>query len=170
MPHPGWRPGAGRTPRDRPRRRVVVGVDGTHASLAALAFAAEEAALRGAALHVVTAHEPAPPRRAPYARPGRPAAEPADSGDPGALDRTVTQLLNAPADLHEHVVGRPPAVLLQAAEGAELLVVGRACEDPVIGPVARSCVAHASCPVVVVTPQRVAPSEKVPAQVSAQQR
>jgi nucleotide-binding universal stress UspA family protein len=144
---------------DRPSRRVVVGFDGTAASLAALTFAADEATLRGAGLHVVTAHEPVPPRRAPYARPGRPPAEPADSDDPGVLDKKVTQALSAPADTHEHVLGHPPAVLLEAAQGAELLVVGRASEAAVLGPTARACVIGSPCPVVVVSQQRVAGRE-----------
>ena len=46
--------------------RVVVGVSGSLASKAALQWAAAEAALRGATLHVVRAWEPAR-RTAPYA-------------------------------------------------------------------------------------------------------
>jgi nucleotide-binding universal stress UspA family protein len=162
MPEPGSRPGPG-----RPSRRVVVGVDGTRASLAALAFAAEEATLRGAGLHVVTAHEPAPPRRAPYARPGRTPVAPADSGEPGALDQKITQVLTAAADVHEHVVGRAPAVLIEAARGAELLVVGRAAEEAILGPTARACVTGAPCPVVVVSPKKAAQDDKVRAGVPA---
>src|SRR5579871_4851510 len=41
---------------DPTRPRVVVGVDGSDASIAALAFAAEEAKLRGGTLQVVSAY------------------------------------------------------------------------------------------------------------------
>jgi nucleotide-binding universal stress UspA family protein len=146
MQHPWRRPG---------RRRVVVGVDGSDASLAALAFAAEEAALRGASLHVLTVHEPDPPRRAPYAPPGAPDDEPAESATAAAIDNVVAKFADDTVDLHEHVMGRAPAVLLNAAEGAVLLVVGRAADKTMLGPTARACVTGATCPVVVVTPEPV---------------
>jgi nucleotide-binding universal stress UspA family protein len=47
--------------------RIVVGVDGSSASLAALRWAVREAGLRGTALHVVRAWEDAAKRVAPYA-------------------------------------------------------------------------------------------------------
>jgi nucleotide-binding universal stress UspA family protein len=137
------------------RRRVVVGVDGSDASFAALAFAAEEAALRGATLHVLTVHEPEPPRRAPYARPGGAADEPQETATSTAIDNAVAKFVDDTVDVHEHVMGRAPAVLLNAAEGAALLVVGRASDDMMLGPTARACVTSATCPVAVVTPERV---------------
>jgi nucleotide-binding universal stress UspA family protein len=137
------------------RRRVVVGVDGSDASLAALAFAAEEAALRGASLHVLTVHEPDPPRRAPYAPPDGAAEDPTESTSAAAIDSVVAKFVDETVDLHEHVMGRAPAVLLNASEGAVLLVVGRAGDHTMLGPTARACVTGASCPVVVVTSERM---------------
>ena len=99
-------------------RRVVVGVNGSMASLAALRWAAREAGLRQARLHV-------------YALLGRSPEVPVDA---------------------EVVDGLVAKVLIDRAAGADLLVLG----DPatsqleVIGPVARACLRHAPCPVVVV--------------------
>jgi len=136
------------------RRRVIVGVDGSDASLAALAFAAEEAALRGVALHVLTVHDADPPRRAPYARPGVDPDEPPATANSATVDKAVAKFVDDTVDLHEHVMGRPPAVLLNASEGAVLLVVGRASDETMLGPTARACVTGAACPVAVVTPER----------------
>jgi nucleotide-binding universal stress UspA family protein len=136
------------------RRRVIVGVDGSDASLAALAFAAEEAALRGASLHVLTVHEPAPPRRAPYAPPSGDPDESPEAAHSTAVDNAVAKFVDEAVDVHEHVSGRAPAVLLNASEGAVLLVVGRASDETMLGPTARACVTGAPCPVTVVTPER----------------
>jgi nucleotide-binding universal stress UspA family protein len=143
------------------RRRVIVGVDGSDASLAALAFAAEEAALRGASLHVLTVHEPDPPRRAPYAPPTSDPDLPAEHASSVAVDNAVAKFVDETVDVHEHVQGRAPAVLLNAAEGAVLLVVGRASDETMLGPTARACVTSSSCPVVVVTPERQRSREPV---------
>jgi nucleotide-binding universal stress UspA family protein len=149
------------------RRRVVVGVDGSDPSLAALAFAAEEAALRGASLHVLTVHEPEPPRRAPYAPPGAGDDEPIESASAAAVDNAVAKFLDEEVDRHEHVLGRAPAVLLNAAEGAVLLVVGKAADQTMLGPTARACVSSAACPVVVVAAERMSGRIPVGAGVNA---
>src|ERR1039458_9178278 len=60
-------------------RRVVVGVNGSMASLAALRWAAREAGLRQARLHVVRALDPGRVRAAPYAGYARRLAR----GEPG---------------------------------------------------------------------------------------
>lgn len=65
MSYPARRPGAGN---DIPaRRRIVVGVNGSAASVTALAWAAREARLRQAELRAVYAWEDTEPCRAPYA-------------------------------------------------------------------------------------------------------
>jgi nucleotide-binding universal stress UspA family protein len=138
-------------------RRVVVGVSGSKASLAALATAAQEAKLRDAVLHVISVAEPPPPR-APYAPPHDEAADKVGDDLVGGSAASISpgvpvtyQRLNGPA----------PRMLQQAAHGAELLVLGRTNYGDVlgrtnradlIGPTARACVAHASCPVLLVGP------------------
>jgi nucleotide-binding universal stress UspA family protein len=136
--------------------RIVVGVDGSSASLAALRWAVREAGLRGTTLHVVRAWEDAAKRVAPYASHACPP------------DR-VEDLLDARQRLEDGVTaavcGAPPVevtveiaeglaarVLLDHADGAEMLVLGSAgCAPDGIGPVARACLRHAPCPVVVVS-------------------
>jgi nucleotide-binding universal stress UspA family protein len=147
--------------------RVVVGVDGSAESLAALAFAAQEAALRRAALHVVTVREPEPPRRAPYAPPGDTDEEISAAIATAAVDRAVASYVEGVRDMHEHVIGRPPAVLLDASEDADLLVLGRGAMTTVLGPTARACVSAAPCPVVVVSAQHAPRSAKLAAPVGA---
>lgn len=135
----------------------MAGVDGSSASLAALRWAVREAGLRGAALHVVRAWEDAAKRVAPYASHACP---PGSSEDyPGAADRleaAVTAALG-PSPLVPVAVqvaeGLAARVLLDHAAGAEMLVLGSAtgCAPDGIGPVARACLRHAPCPVVVVS-------------------
>lgn len=138
-------------------RRVVVGVSGSRASLAALGAAASEAKLRGAVLHVVSVDEPTPPR-APYAPAHE--AEAAPKQDDLVRGKAATVMPGVPVT-YQRLHGLAPLVLQRAAQGAELLVIGRT--DPgdasgrtnradVIGPTARACVAHAACPVLVVAP------------------
>jgi nucleotide-binding universal stress UspA family protein len=146
-------------------QRIVVGVAGTGASVAAVAWAAREAALRGAVLHTVHAWQPAERGRAPYA-PGQHCLD--RQADQRAAEEvlasTVHEALGAvgrSADgvVLEAVEGRPVPVLLRGAAGAELLVLGgppAGGHDPAhpgpdhVGPVARACLRAAPCPVVVV--------------------
>ena len=143
-------------------RRVVVGVNGSMASLAALRWAAREARLRQARLHVVRALDPGRIRAAPYAGHARRLA-PEQAGLPTSalLKDLVHALLGSSPEVPEVpevpvdaevVDGLAAKVLIDRAAGADLLVLG----DPatsqlgVIGPVARACLRHAPCPVVVV--------------------
>jgi nucleotide-binding universal stress UspA family protein len=139
-------------------RRVVVGVDGSVASLAALRWAAREAGLRQARLQVVCAMDPGRARAAPYAgHARRSAAEAENALPPGAWLKALVDTVLGGSPLvtvdTEVVAGLAAKVLIACSEGADLLVLG----DPatsqleVIGPVARACLRHAPCPVVVVS-------------------
>ncbi len=154
-----------------PLRRIVVGVDRTGASVAAMTWAAREAALRGAVLHAVHAWQPPDRQRAPYA----PAQASLDrEADRRAAEEALTGAVrealsedgrSTDGAVLEIVEGRPVPVLLQRAAGAELLVLGGAStaawdgSSPVsdhVGPVARACLRTAPCPVVVVSQRQVA--------------
>ncbi|MFC4149697.1 universal stress protein [Micromonospora mangrovi] len=136
---------------------VVVGVDGSALSRAAVEFAAEEAALRGAPLHAVHA----------YTHPA--------SGGPGDMqplvyeenqlrgeeDRIVAESLTGLADRYPQVPvtretrhGRPVSVLTEASRGAQLVVVGnqgrRELSGLLLGSVSQGVLHHADCPVAVV--------------------
>ena len=150
--------------------QIVVGVHGTAASDAALDWAAREARLRGARLHVVLARDPGAFQRAPYARP-----VPRDDTDAGTLtqatDRTA-RMLPAGRVTAELAYGLPARVLASSAAGAVLLVLGASLspdrQADGIGPVARACLRHPPCPVVIVS-EGERPAAGVPEPRSAQE-
>jgi nucleotide-binding universal stress UspA family protein len=137
--------------------RIVVGVDESSASLAALRWAAREAGLRTARLQVVCAWERARWRLAPYASrlhlPGRDE----DRAAAGARLEGAVRTMLGPAPAIpvsvEMAEGLPTQVLLDRAAGAELLVLGGVASTgrDAIGPVARDCLRHPPCPIVVVS-------------------
>jgi nucleotide-binding universal stress UspA family protein len=132
--------------------RIVVGVDGSASSLDALRWATRQAALTGAELVAVTAWH-FPPTYGGYPM----VAE----GDWKAnadviLDTAVKEALGeVPTQLGRRVVeGHPVTVLLAAAAGADLLVLGTrghgGFAGMLLGSVSEHLVAHAPCAVVVV--------------------
>jgi nucleotide-binding universal stress UspA family protein len=151
--------------------RVVVGVDGSPASAAALRWAAAEARVQGMRLHVVHVRD-----RQAVVAPGHIAP----SAGGAAADRAVAECAvkamicqtldqeSCPDVQLELADGLPVRVLLDRAAGAALLVLGSARPGamdagpvgrprPPLGPVARDCLRAAPCPVVMVTGQRVPP-------------
>jgi nucleotide-binding universal stress UspA family protein len=151
--------------------RIVVGVNGSAASAAALCWALREATLRKAVLQVVNAWEPATRGHAPYA-PGPWAAgwEADHHAAEALLAAAVRHAQHAagqaaddrPALWLEAVEGLPAKVLLSRACGAELLVLGGQTTRPgggnhqPVSPVALACLRAAPCPVVVVTSHMLA--------------
>lgn len=136
------------------RRRIVAGVHGSSASLAALRWAAREAELREVGLLVVRAWEDQSKRRAPYA--GQQALEEDRLMAGARLADTVRSTLDrrpAVTVMVKVAEGLTARVLLDHAEGAELLVLGSAATagPHAVGPVARACLRRAPCPVVVVS-------------------
>lgn len=150
--------------------RVVVGVDGSPGSLAALRRAAVEARTRGARLRVVHAYHPhlstypygaAAHYGVPTFRVDRPEPPPDESRD-GArrlLRRWVAESLPGPANPPAGIdlipaAGRPWQVLTEAAAGADLLVIGAGEHSGrhhfVFGSTAAGCALHAQCPVLIV--------------------
>ena len=143
---------------------VVVGVDGSPFAELALRFAAEEAKLRAARLRVVTAwHVPAMISGggfAPVAVYPIDSKEFEDSAKAG-LEQTVRSFANELAGLEvEQVVerGQPSEVLVEQAEGGELLVVGTRGRGGfaglLLGSVSQQCAHHAPCPIVIVPPTK----------------
>lgn len=145
-------------------RRIVVGVDGTAASAAAVCWAVREARLRHGTVHLVFACDHDRRLRAPYAVWSAVPHPEEDSAAARALLSAAAELAGhrlPPGRLKAEVAHGPPArVLLERASGAELLVLGttRPARQPAgqppeaMGPVARACLRHAPCPVVVVAP------------------
>ena len=140
---------------------IVVGVDGSDESKEALRWALEEARLRDATVRAVYAW------RDPYVlAPGF--GLPEDFEFDALRERAVETLDAVVAEVAgktshvpvEGVVAEGPAgsVLVQAAEGAELLVVGSRGHGGfvglLLGSVSQQCVTHAPCPVLVVRGSR----------------
>jgi nucleotide-binding universal stress UspA family protein len=142
--------------------RIVVGVNGSMASAAALGWAAEEAARLQAQLSVVRAWHPE--QLAPYADPsGHPDAvqlrQDAERGLAAALLEAFGT--ETPASIVCEVAeGVAERVLADRSAGADLLVLGSTSVPTVvgrsIGPVIRSCLSRAHCPVVVIGPEGLA--------------
>jgi nucleotide-binding universal stress UspA family protein len=142
-------------------RRIVVGVDGSDASVYAMQWAYDEAVLRGASIEVVHAFEyphiispvgsivtldPIEMRRSSEA----------------LLDMMTSRLSLADADA-PHVeriaaVGPAAGALVEIAQGADLLVVGArgmgALKRILLGSVSQQCAHHTPCPIVVVRAPR----------------
>lgn len=145
---------------------VVVGVDGSEGSLAALRWAVAEAAVHRAPLCVVHVLDPRQRRRATYARPPSDTEVFSDQiAEAEDLLACAVVQAHAPAGVRRvFEIGNPAEALLRSAQGARMLVLGHAprrprdrepYQGPALGSIARACVAHAACPVVVVpTPER----------------
>ncbi len=135
------------------QRRIVVGVDGSAASKAALAWAAGQARLTGAVVDAVIAWEVPLALRTPWP-PGLTTDFKGIAAD--TLAGAVAGLPGPDrAEVRSEVVeGDATQVLLDASAGAELLVVGSRGHggfvDALLGSVGHHCVAHATCPVVVI--------------------
>ena len=137
-------------------RRIVVGVDGSVESVAALRWACREASLRGAEVHVVHVREEFCHSLASYA--AVPALTTADdiSIEIDNLVHSVKSDLPPEVKVRGEVVeGLAARVLLDRCEGADMLVLGTssdgAGEIRPAGPVIRACLRRASCPVVVIS-------------------
>jgi nucleotide-binding universal stress UspA family protein len=142
--------------------RIVVGIDGSEHSAAALRWAADEAKLRGATLEAVHAWTYVP------------VTTPADAGlvpvpwtdSIDALQATQDVAERITSDHVRDVLGDDHGVmvslvqndaseaLLQAAAGADLLVVGNrgrgALKEALLGSTSGRVADHAPCPVVIV--------------------
>lgn len=138
--------------------RIVVGVDGSEGSQAALAYAFEEAEIRGADVHAVQAWQPAPSAALVLgysailddmpdirAETFRRSLAPWRDRYPGVR---VTESL---------VCGHPVELLCEASAMADLVVVGSRGHGPIVsaifGSVSHGVLHHSHCPVAVVRPR-----------------
>lgn len=132
--------------------RIVVGVDGSPASLEALTWAAAYATITDAVLEIV------------HTRFTRAVAnkliEGAEEEERSILDRATARAHELAPIIHiTGLLEDPPAAkkLIDASEGARLLVVGSrgfgGFKELTLGSVSQQCVHHAHCPVVVIRPQ-----------------
>ncbi|HSU35457.1 MAG TPA: universal stress protein [Propionibacteriaceae bacterium] len=140
-------------------RRIVVGVDGSDTSRAALRWAYDEAASHGASLTVVTAwHSPPLPQLPPYGSlPPEGYFDQPKHNALALLDGLTAGLGDGPPRVDVRSVveeGNPVQVLIEQSAGADLLVVGSrghgGFAGMLLGSVSHHLVAHSKCPVVVV--------------------
>jgi nucleotide-binding universal stress UspA family protein len=141
-------------PQGEQERRIVVGVDGSASSKAALAWAIRQAELTGAVVDAVIAwHYPGA-----YGYP-TPIADDADYEELAAkvVADAIAEISGpaSPVEIRPRAVeGNPAAALLAASAGAELLVVGSRGHggfvEALLGSVSQHMVHHALCPVVVI--------------------
>lgn len=136
----------------------MVGVDGSPSSREALRWAVRQAALTGSVVDAVIAWRD-PSGYGGYGW----LIEDAGYRDLAAktLGETVDGIVTAGSGVtvRQHVVeGHPARVLLDAAQGAGLLVVGSrghgGFTGMLLGSVSQHCVQHAPCPVVVIRGHR----------------
>jgi len=138
---------------------IVVGVDGSEGGAAALEFAAEEAAFRGARLRVVSGWQ------VPTMVYGADFVPPLDAATLDAFriraeevaDEALAAVKKLQPSLEGEAVaaqGQPADVLLEHSADARLIVVGRrglgGFKSLLLGSVSQQVVQHATCPVVVV--------------------
>ena len=140
--------------------RIVIGVDGSAGSTAALEWAVREAELRGGSVHAVMAWQHPRTNAAnawglgmdPSIDSQRALAT-AAAGEAARLGEEASQGRDV-AMTREAVEGHPAQALLAVAEDTDLLVVGSRGHGGFIGlllgSVSQHVVAHARCPVVVV--------------------
>ena len=140
------------------QQEIVVGVTGSRASMAALRWAADEAARRHARLSVVCAWDPSL-RPAHYANNSEGQLE---LDTRAALHGGVAAAIQTafgpapPASIGtEFAEGIPERVLVSRSATAALLVLGTARPRDAaglsVGPVIRTCLSRSWCPVVVVS-------------------
>ena len=165
--------------------RVVVGLDGSPGGRAALVFALHDAARRGAAIEVVSAFDTAETLAA-LCGTTMDSVGSSTTQIRDAVDRQSVGIVEeACAELAGEFAQRPPVTvsavgggaahaLLQAAQGADLLVVGSrgrgGFASMVLGSVSMQCVLHAPCPVTVVHPPAAESVASGPALTTTAQR
>lgn len=136
--------------------RIVVGVDGSEHARRAVRVALEEAERRQADVEAVYAVVASGMMPDPVSQPG-PRREEARSAGQEVLDEVLTDV-GGQATVERTVrIGNATRVLCEAADDAELLVVGSrglgGFKGLLVGSVTQQVIAHAPCPVLVVVPE-----------------
>jgi nucleotide-binding universal stress UspA family protein len=136
---------------------VVVGVDGSEASVAALAWAARYASASGAKVRALLAwHYPGVIGAPPVEKVPQSVRDQTEHQEQTTLDEAVAKATSGqPAGVETSIgYGHAAEVLIEASKEAGLLVVGshghRAWTGMLLGSVSLHCVTGAFCPVVVV--------------------
>ena len=143
---------------DREAPRIVVGVDGSASSLAALRWAVHQAELTGGTVDAVVAWQmPATMTGIGFALVAVTDRSDMEQTAQRVLDQVVSKVATAeggPAMRRLAVQGFPAPVLLGASASADLLVLGSrglgGFSGALLDSVGQHCVRHARCPVVII--------------------
>lgn len=134
---------------------IVVGVDGSHGSIAALRWAIDEAAATNSSVRAVMSWRPEP-LTAPPAPPVAP-LEVLRAERYSVLRRVIAKTLGKRHDVDvgaELVEGVPAEQLIKTVRQAKMLVVGSRgygwLRGSLLGSISMECVHRAQCPVVVI--------------------
>lgn len=142
---------------DDEQRRIVVGVDGFESSKAALRWAIRQAKLTGAVVEAVIAWH------IPVGTGWIPTPDMPDYQEDAftVLAEAITEMCAVDQGVQvcpRVLEGRAGQVLVAAADGADLLVVGseghRGLAEALLGSVGQYCASNASCPVVIMRGKR----------------
>lgn len=139
---------------------IIVGVDGSDHSLRALDWALREAQLRSAPLTVVTVNPALVSYWGAVTYPeGKLDQEQAHQEVQAALDKALSSLTGTPPQVTIKVTpGSPATELLEAAQDADMVVVGSRGSGGfsrlMLGSVSTQVAHHATCPVVVIPGHR----------------
>ena len=137
---------------------IVVGVDGSASAHAALRFAFEEARIRGARVRVVAAwHVPIAVYEGAYVPMDSSLGEELETNTRRAVEGALAEVGDVAGDVDVETIvreGQAAHVLLEEAEGADLLVLGSrglgGFRGLLLGSVSQQCAHHSPCPVVIV--------------------
>jgi nucleotide-binding universal stress UspA family protein len=138
--------------------RIVVGVDGSPSSKAALKWAVRQAALTGSTVEAVIAwHYPTMYGGYGWAPVSGFEAASFDEVAAKTLAEAIAEMVDPASSVHvipKVAEGGPAHVLLQAAAGADLLVVGSrghgGFSGLLLGSVSQHCANHSPCPIVII--------------------
>jgi nucleotide-binding universal stress UspA family protein len=149
-----------------PTGTVVVGVDGSPESRAAIEYAMREALRRRAWLKVVAAAQLPEYWTIAYGTSELPSPQEIIADTKRIARETLDAVVNDHPELAavefgvEAIAGPPGPVLVEASEGADVLVLGHrgrgAVRSALLGSVGLHTILHATCPVTVVRPTAVA--------------
>lgn len=152
---------------------VVVGIDGSTGSLAALRWALKEAVSMDADVEVLNCYLPQTLTDFGFSTPHELHTASAIMVE-NEVHAALAEMTRQPPVQRCSHPGDPAKVLLEKSECAALLVLGAhgktVLRDLILGRVARTCLRHATCPVVIVGPNsatvRHEPQESVPTPTS----
>jgi nucleotide-binding universal stress UspA family protein len=137
--------------------RIVVGIDGSEGSKAALRWARNEARALAARLDVVHVWQYPWVVTASGAAATGVGRDEFEAEGRRLLEQETDELETGDVEIHRRLgTGNAAEVLLRAADGADLLVVGSRGRGGfaglLLGSVSQQCAQHAPCPVVIVPP------------------